>query len=258
MNGRKMGWLARPVAVVSLLGLATVTLLAPGQVGLKEARAEEKAGKEKLRVGPGFSQAMLATQLALQGEKRKSPILLLAAAELVRDLKESERSTKEVKFEGAGADDKSPLTLTVAGLADKAKSYAKKDKDLSALVQKRAEQLTSRGIDPSVGEKLDTVRYKDLAFKILGGGRIRLASSATVKNVPFEANKLAMVGAIGENSSANLVVEVRDENGKKIENPPSVDSRSIIVWFPNRAESVTVTIYNNGNDQKVVLLANWN
>jgi hypothetical protein len=233
--------------------------LAPGDVGLPEARAEEKAAKEKPRVGPGFSQALLATQLALQGEKRKSPIMLLAAAELVRDLKESERSTKEVKFEGAGAAaDKAPLSLSVAGLADKAKAYAKKDKDLSALVQKRAEQLTSRGVDPSVGEKLETVRYKDLAFKILGGGKISTSGSATVRNVPFEANKLAMIGAIGESSSSNLVVEVRDENGRKIENPPSVDSRSIIVWFPNQAQTVTITIYNNGGDQRVVLLANWN
>ena len=211
-------------------------------------------------MGPGFSQAMLATQLALQGEKRKSPILLLAAAELLRDLKESDKSTKDVKFEGAGAEgsEKGPLSLSVAALADKAKTYAKKDKNLSALVQKRAEQLTSRGIDPSVGEKLETFRYKDLAFKILGGGRIRLGSSVTVKNVPFEANKLAMVGAIGENASSNLVLEVRDENGRRVENPPSVNSRSIVAWFPNRAESYTVTIYNNGDDQRVFLLANWN
>ena len=48
--------------------------------GKKEKRKEKNGSK--LQVGPGFSQAVLATQLALQGEKRKSPILMLAAAEL--------------------------------------------------------------------------------------------------------------------------------------------------------------------------------
>jgi hypothetical protein len=186
MNGQKMGKLVWPVAVVPLLGLAGVFLLAFGSAGL-EGRAEEKAGKEQIHVGPGFSQAVLATQLALQGEKRKSPILLLAAAELVRDLKESGRPADKVQFEGKEppASDKEPLTLSVAALADKAKIYAKGDKDLSALVEKRAEQLTSRGLNPTVGAKLPSIKIKDITYKILGGGRISAYGSGTIKEHPL-------------------------------------------------------------------------
>ncbi len=263
MNGRKTGWrarLRRPAAVGSLmLVLAGVFVLASRPAGRNEARAEEKANKEKVRVGPGFSQAILATQLAMQGEKRKSPILMLAAAELVRGLKASDRSAKDAQLQGAEAatSDKDGLTLSVAALADKAKTYAKGDKDLSALVAKHAEQLTSRGLDPTVGGSLPSVRIKDITYKILGGGRVAMDGSARMRNVPFEAGKLAIVAAVGEVSLDNLVVEVHDANGRIIESPPGVKGRFLVAWVPSRAESVTIVVHNGGAEQRVALLANW-
>lgn len=250
--------LRRALAISLTLAMMCLLLPATGTLGVGEARAEDKKS-DKLSVGPGFSQAVLATQLALQGEKRKSPILLLAAAELVRDLKQSARQAKGTKLEGDGAksSEKDALKLSVAELADKAKTYAKKDKSLSALVQKRAEQLTSRGLDPRVGEKLTSVQIKDITYKIVGGGRISAFGSGSLNNVPFVENKVAMVAAIGENSMDSLTIEVRDQNGKVIQNPPNVTARFLTVWIPFRAEAYNVTVRNNGPEQKVAILANW-
>src|SRR5271156_3027291 len=76
-----------------LLGLTALLLPGLGGAGRGTARAEEKKKAKALSVTPGFSQVVLATQLALQGEKRKSAVMMLAAAELVRDLKASERES---------------------------------------------------------------------------------------------------------------------------------------------------------------------
>jgi hypothetical protein len=80
---------------------------------------------------------------------------------------------------------------------------------------------------------------------------------ARSKNIPFEGGKIAVVAAIGENSLENLVVEVRDESGKLIEPPPSLKGRFLVVWLPNKSQSVNVTVHNHGAEQKVAFLANW-
>ncbi len=101
MNERTKGWPSHRVALgvgIVALGLAAILLPASGS-GSAAAREE---GKNRPHVSPRFSQALLATQLAMQGERQKSPILMLAAAELVRSLQPAGAGGKELHLEGEG------------------------------------------------------------------------------------------------------------------------------------------------------------
>jgi hypothetical protein len=254
MTSGKMGRCCRlgRSGLLLVLGLALVLMTAFASARVE--RGKENEDKEKLRVGPGFSQAMLATQLALKGERMRSPILMLAAAELLMDLKESGKSTQEIKMKGEGGD--SSIKLTPADLVQKAKRFAGGDKDLSALVEKRAEQLSSRGLAPSVGEKLQTIKQGGYTFKLLGGGKIPARGEITLGNIPFVAGKPAIIAAGGENHQ-NLVVEVRDEAGTVIRNPSNVTSRVLTIWLPANQQTVSATVRNEGDEEIVALIANW-
>jgi hypothetical protein len=260
MNERTKGWPDRRVmlgaGVLVLLALAWVVLPALAPAGLEAARAE---GGEKMHVSRGVSRAMLATRLALLGEKQHSPILMLAAAELVAGgVKHAPEGGKEFHMEGEGVKEES-VQLKVSYLVDRAKALAKDDADLSALVQKRAEQLTSRGLDPRYAKELPegpTIEGK-IFTKFLGAGKIPANGTATIKDIPFVANKVGLIVAVGPDHQENLVLEVKDDDGRMIENPPSVKSPFIALWMPSKNQTVTATVHNNGPEQVVGLLANY-
>ncbi len=149
--------------------------------------------------------------------------------------------------------------MSVPYLVDRAKAFAKDNADAAALVQKYGEQLSSRGLDPRVAEKLPDwpSNPNDKAFfKVLIAGKLEANGTATIKGIPFVADKIAALGAVGENNDY-LTIEVQDEDGKPIENLPQVNSKRLAIWIPNKAQTVTAIIHNNGPEQKLALLANW-
>lgn len=264
MNGptlRRCRLFTTAAVLASALVAMSATLVPAADKSETETTAKKKKKKDKkatgkLTVGEGFGQAILATQLALQGEQRKSPILLLAAAEIVRGLSASDKSIDKVKFESK-AGEGATVNLSVAALVNKAKELAREDKDLAALVEKRGEQLSLRGLDPSVGGSLPSVQLKDKTYKVLGGGPVPSNGTATIRNVPFVGGRVALVAAVGDKSMATLFVEVRDSAGNLIKSPPDVPAPYLTVWVPSQNESYTVKVTNFGPEQKVAFLANW-
>lgn len=131
-----MQWIAkiltRAAYAALLFGMAEGALARAEELNL--ANPPDKKGENvkptvKSDEQPGISSAVMAAQLAFEGEKRKSPILLIAAAELLGSAQESNRPTGDVKGAGTSTskDNKEAPKLNTAELLAKAKKLAEGD-----------------------------------------------------------------------------------------------------------------------------------
>src|SRR5262245_61215288 len=86
-------------------GICAVLLASPLAAEAQDKKDAGSGKEKKVKSEPGIEAAALAMQLALEGQKRRSPLLLLAAAELLGGLKEGKREAKgvESKTEGPAA-----------------------------------------------------------------------------------------------------------------------------------------------------------
>ena len=219
--------------------------------------AQEKKGADprKDKQPPSsLSQPSLAIQLALEGQKRKSPTLMLAAIELLAPLKESARSIKDVKQEQTGETTGKGMSLNVADLVDQARDFAKGDKEMSALLDERLKSLTSRGLIYNQGKNLPSINVKGLTFKILWTSDLQPGQEYKGNNLIFEANRPADVVVIGD-VGASLDMLVSDNLGAL---GRRVGDLCAVSWNPITERSVNVSVINTGRfATKIVVLASW-
>lgn len=239
-------------------GLAAAAVLSKSDSAVA-ADKEESIVKKKHPKTPGLDQAVLATALAMEANQRKSPILMLAAIELVANLKESNRANKaKIKTEGdAGKTGKKALSVQVGDWVDSARAYAKEDKELSEFLEKRLEKLTSRGLAYRTAAGKPEVTIPGAGtFKVLHRGVLGPGQVMTGTNIYFNANEPAVVASVSD-GDGYLGLGAFDgpiSLGKDAE-PGKV---KLVRWYPSVAQNVTVKLVNVGSAAtSYVLLANW-
>jgi hypothetical protein len=225
----------------------------------EETKAKE-APAVKVEVSPSVSQAGLAAKLAMEGEKRRSPVLLLAAAEILGNLKEGEAKSDvaQEKPENPQATDKQAIELNLRDLTDKAVEYAKNDPKLSALVESRVEQLSTRGLVYSQGAGLPSFKTPLGTFKLVDSGVLGRGDVKRLTNVRFEGGEPAVVLVIGD-GDGDLDLWVHDENtGGLIGDDTDDTSECIVAWTPRYTGPFTIRIANVGAfAERYVVVVNW-
>jgi hypothetical protein len=251
-----------------LLGMAFVcaVVLWAAQCGVAaeakkaKAKAAKPAPDEKVEISPALSQAGLAARLALEGERRRSPILLLAAAEILGNLKEGEAQSEVAveEPEQPEATDKTAVGLSLPQLIDKAVEYAKPDPKLSELVESRVEQLSTRGLVYDQGVDLPSLRTPLGTFKVIDAGVLGRGDTKRWTNVRFEGRRPAVVVVIGD-GDGDLDLWVYDGNtGGLIGEDIDTTSECVVAWTPRYTGPFTIRVSNVGRfAERYVLLANW-
>lgn len=241
-----------------------------GQEPATKATAKDTCASEKTEKGKGgeaVRQAALAVQLVLEGEKRHSPTLLLAAAELLGSLRASPRKADLVKIGAAKAPaGKEAPQLDLLHLIQQARVYAKGDASLTALLDSRAEQLSRRGLSH---DKFDAERYEsggplvkvkveDTTFVVLDQGVLGAGEEVRLRGVIFEGGQRALVAAIGD-GDGDLELWVYDEtNGRLIDSDTDATSKCWVSWTPRYRGPFTIRLVNTSRSAVAyVILANW-
>lgn len=241
-------------------GVAVCVLLASSPaVKSEEKKLPEDIGKkQKLGRQDALSRAALAAQLAMEGEKRKSPILLLAAAELLGGLKESARKTEPIEVQGKQDDSKKPPKLDVAHLVELAREYTKGDDELAALVDKRLEKLSQRGLIYEQGKDLEDIKLEGLNFKVLYVGVVGVGQYLRLDNVIFDAGRPAVIAVVGD-GDGDLDLGVFDGRTERlIGKDDDYSSVCVVDWLPSAQRPHTVLVVNEGKiAERFVVLANW-
>jgi hypothetical protein len=232
---------------------------------LPYTRAADKdkppAKGKKPDVEPAISLAATACQLAMEGQRRRSPTLMLAAAELLGGLKEGGGNVKGVKVSVEGGKvegDKKPLTLSVADWVEQAREFAKADKELSAFLEKRLDQLNTRGLIFSQGVDKESVNLRGTTFKVISRGVIGAGQTLTLSNVIFEANKPGMILVVGDGDGDLDLFVSSGLGGSPLGQDTDSTSTCAVSWFQGPEGPVTVRVSNVGGiAERYVVLANW-
>ena len=240
-----------------------LAVLVTAQWGLAAENAKIEANvaqAEKTAVSPAVSQAALAARLALEGEKRKSPILMLAAAEILGNLKEGQSKSEPKGAHEAKADesDKEAIEMDPRQLADKAVEYAKGDKELSEFVTSRLEQLSTRGLVYSQGAGLPSFKTPLGTFKLIDADVLSRGETTRLTNVRFEGGEPAVVLVIGD-GDGDLDLWVYDENsGGLIKKDTDTTSECMASWTPRYTGPFTIRVKNVGSiAERYVVVVNW-
>ena len=243
-------------------GLVSITCCV-ASVCMAGEGSDKKSDKPKVnssqgdKSGDAVSTATLAAQLALEGENRKSPLLLLAAAELLGDLKESRQGvTAEKKSEDKGAaTDKKPVALEYAALIDRARQLAGKDAKVQAVV----DLYSSKGLTYQQGVAKETVIVEGQAYKVIDAGVIGAGETITLTNIVFNGDSPAALAIVGD-GDGDLDLSVADGNtGGSIGLDDDTSSTCVVAWTPIYTGPFTARISNVGQiAERYVVLANWN
>lgn len=225
-----------------------------------DKEANKTATDEKKQIEPAVSQAALAAELALRGEKRQSPILLLAAAELLGGVKESPRDASEVVIQQdeSSAQKRTQLSSKSEPLVQSALEYAKGDEELLSFLKGRIEQLSSRGLVVSQGKDLPSVVIKGTTFKVLLKGKLLPGKFIELGNVIFEGKEPAIVLVAGD-GDGDLDTWVYDANtGGEIGKDTDNTSTCLIQWVTRFEGPFKIRVRNVGQQwENYVVLANW-
>ena len=260
-RGKRLSWCAALALTPLLIGLPSQSGLASGT----KKSANKMPGDKKSTATPAVDQAAMAARLALRGEKARSPILMLAAAELLSGLREGKAKsattvTKSADTKTTPKKDAKKQTgeLSIANLVDKALEFARGDKQLTALVEKRAERLSSRGLVASQGAGKTSIRIRGTTFKIISRGYIRPGYRLAIKNVRFEGRRPARIVIVGD-GDGDLDLWVYDgNNGVLIRKDTDRSSVCAVGWTPRYTGPFKVVVRNVGRvTEKYYVLANW-
>lgn len=249
----------RGAVAVAVAAVLTVSISQPLMAQDKKELNKATEVEKKHEDAGAADQAALAAQLALQGEKHKSPILLLAAAELLGGLKESAKDTDGVKSEKTKAEGKAVPSLSFPELLDKATEIARGDEKLAALVAARVAELRSgKGLVLHQGRTLPTRTIYGETYKIIDSGVIRAKATNRLKNVIFEGGRPARIIVVGD-GDGDLDLWVYDGgSGRLADSDTDLSSRCVAIWSPRWEGPFTIKISNVGRvAERYYVLANW-
>ena len=257
-------------ATARIAGAILVASIAVAAVPIAASAAEaDKPKEEKPKLNTGSAEAgteavtsaALAAQLALEGERRKSPLLLLAAAELLGDLRESrqrpevERASEPAAEAPASATaPKKPIELSVPALVARARAHAGTDEKLSDIV----DQFSSRGLSYQQGASKPSVDVQGRAFKVIDQGVIGAGETITLSNVIFDASDPAAIIVSGDGDGDVDLWVYDGDSGGLIGDDCDTTSQCIVTWRPLYRGPFTVKMTNVGSiAERYVVLANW-
>lgn len=251
-------------------GAAGVLILAV--VFSPTARADDAPAKPDAELNSAdatasMSVAIQAAQLALEGERRHSPMLLLAAAELAGEIKPGTRAVAAVRGEtsGKGDDKGAPLPeLKPKALVMRAIEHCGDDEALKSSIESLGARLLSgeRGIVYRQGKDLPKRKIGNTTFVIVnvksGHQRLDPGSEYKATNVIFEAKKKAQVVVVGD-GDGDLDLWVYDENsGGMIGKDTDTTSVCEVIWTPIYEGPFRIVVKNVGSTwEKFYVLANW-
>jgi hypothetical protein len=129
---------------------------------------------------------------------------------------------------------------------------------LSALVESRVEQLSTRGLIYSQGVGRRTVTTDIGTFKVIDADVLGRGDAKRLGNVRFEGREPAVVVVIGD-GDGDLDLWVYDENsGALIDSDTDGSSRCVAAWTPRYTGPFTVRVKNVGRyAESYIVLANW-
>lgn len=256
---RKTAWPAIATAITTLAMLTAVTLSAdPPKTGDNVGTpAEDQKG------GADLALAVTAAQLAIEGENRESPLLLLAAAEIVADLQDSRRSAADVAASTTADDAEGGLPpLDKDALIARARELAEGDEALSAAVEAMIDSIESdtRGLVYRQGKDLESVELEGVIYKVINTEHDRLdpGDELTLENVVFEGQKPAQILVIGD-GDGDLDLWVYDGNtGNQIGSDTDLSSVCLVNWTTRYEGPFTIKVKNVGTVwERFYVLANW-
>jgi hypothetical protein len=233
-----------PIIVIAMSCMPLLTCME------RQAMAEDPVVEPRADVA--VSQAAMAYQLAIQGQRTKSSVLMLAAMEIIGPLKTA-KAPADLEKESRDASDgeKAMVSFDVVDWQEKAREYAKDDKIQLAFIEDRIEKLNSRGIvnlPPGAGSvNIGTTRYVILDSGVLGQGE-----TTSLGNIQVRAREYACVGVVGDVSS-ELTVAVVDDAGH-VEGGESIRGFGMFGWTPKRNHAAQITVRNNGNPSAYLII----
>ena len=238
----------------AVLILFTVFAAAPRNTLNADESGLNASPIEKVEDDEGVATAAMAIQLAMMGQQQKSPLLMLAAADLLGGLRASERESKAVVVKEPESDEEpSPMQVNVQAWLRQAREYSQGDPALEALVEE-----TPRGLVYRQGHNLPDARIAGHHFKVLTTDYLNPGQSLRMENVIFEAKKPAVVAVIGDgNGDLDLWVYCGGSGGE-IGKDVDATSTCVVQWMPRWEGPFTILIRNVGRGrEKFVVLANW-
>lgn len=251
------------------LRLALIALLGSGLTAAGLSADSPKVGDnlaesdEPTKAGNDLSLAATAAQLAIEGENRESPLLLLAAAEILADLPQSRRDAAGVESSTTADDSNGRLPpLEMEALMSRARELAKGNEGLEAAVEAMIDgiQSDSRGLVFRQGKDLESVELEGVIYKVINTEHDRLepGDELTLENVVFEGQKPAQILVIGD-GDGDLDLWVYDGNtGNEIASDTDLTSVCIADWTTRYEGPFTVKVKNVGTVwERFYVLANW-
>lgn len=189
----------------------------------------------------------LACHLILLGCQQKSPVLLIAAAELLADLNFLLPTEEAI------------IPLEPKAILEKAREFAAENEELVTIVNTRLSALgqRKRGISRTLGQGQIQVAMPGHTFVVVSSCLLKQGDTQILSNVTFDAETLAVVRGVGE-GNGNLDLYVYDENGKEIGKDIAPGNRPEVKWNPERRGSFKLTFKNVGpGPVACIALANW-
>lgn len=231
--------------------------------GAADKPANTDPDKAEAKSASDLSPTATAAELAIQGENRKSPLLLLAAAEILADHKVSERSADKVDGKGTGDNADGHLPgLDMQTLIDRARELAKGNADMEAAVEAMIATIESdsRGLVYRQGKGLESIEIEGVTYKVVNEGldQIDPGETLTLENVVFEGGLPATILVVGD-GDGDLDLWVYDgDNGALIGSDTDSSSVCISNWTTRYEGPFTIVVKNVGNIyEKFYVLANW-
>jgi len=249
------GWTRFTLAAALLGAMATGAGAADKPANTVPDKAEAKSGVDLTPIAT-------AAQLAIRGETTKSPLLLLAAAEIVADHKRSAQTTEAVRGTGTGEVTDGQLPdLDMQTLIDRARELAKADAGMAAAVEAMVAQIESdgRGLVYRQGKNLRSEVIAGVTYKDINDGldQINPGATLTIENVTFEAGLPAIAAVVGD-GDGDLDLWVYDGNGNLIGQDTDDSSVCVVNWTPIYEGPFTYVIKNVGTIyERFYVFANW-
>lgn len=244
----------------SLLALMAVFCLTASFVFGQDGKVNSgDAPEEKTPDAGAIHNAALGYELVLLGDKNKSSTMLLAAAELLGGMKQSDRESA-LKKEASEAEGKGKSThdMSFGAILDRAVEYATNKS--KGLIQSQVDELRSgKGLVWEQGKYKESVNIGGVTYKILDHDVIKPGQSFTYRDLKFEGKKPASIVVIGD-GDGDLDLWIYDGGGNKnlIDKDTDGTSRCVTKWNPKWTGPFTARVKNVGRiTEEYMIIANW-
>ena len=242
-----------------LLTLALLALIGTGVFAQDDKVNAGDAPEKKTPNAGAVQNAALGYQLVLLGDKNESSTMLLAAAELLGGMKQSDRDSELAKVAtDAPKSEKAVHDMSFGAILDRAVEYASEKS--KPFVQAQVDELRSgRGLAWELGKNLESVNIQGFTYKVIDQDIIGPGQTIEYTDIVFEGKKPAQIIVIGDDDG-DIDLWIFDGAGNKglIDNDTDATSRCVTEWHPKWQGPFTAKLTNVGNvAEQYIIIANW-